>query len=87
MSKNLDAYMDEIEAKKDEIGRAIALAFCDGNKDRLQPMYKFVKASLDSNKLFIFKTTKTKSVYEKEVENILDNISSYIGQNVNCFFY
>ena len=66
MSNNLDAYMDEIEAKKDEIARAIALAFCDGNKDRLQPMYKFVKASLDSNKLFIFKTTKTTKTVKKQ---------------------
>ena len=87
--KDLNRFMDEIDAKKAEIAKVVSLAFAEGNVDKAKEYFPLFYKRMSETKTFIFKSNYDigKSSYNKEIDSLLKDISNDIGFNVSDYFY
>lgn len=77
--RDLNLIMDEIDSKREMIAKAISLAFCDGDADKAKLVYPSIIKSIMNTKLGVIKTNDhSKSNYDREIDELLDDIDSYI---------
>lgn len=77
--RDLNIIMDEIDSKKEMIAKAISLAFCDGDMFKAKAMYPSIVQSIRNTYVGVIKTNEhDKSNYDREIEELLDDIDSYI---------
>lgn len=83
----LEEVVQDIDNKKDEITRAIALAFADGDEKKANSFYNSFFNYISASKFFILRTLNLKSSYEKDIDLILDELESYLGYSIKNLFY
>lgn len=82
--------MDDIDFKKEDIAKAISLAFADGDKFKAEKEFPYIYETIKNCKHFIFKNTSSLSgnSYSKSIDSLLDEIDKRIGYfSVKKSFY
>ena len=85
---DLNVIMDSIDSSKENIARAIALAFANGDDNKASYYYEDFLKSINDSRAFVFK--KYENVYTsygKKLEGILNKISDFLGEDVKEKFY
>ena len=87
--KNLDKFMDDIDSKKEEIAKVISLAFAYGDKEKAKSYFPLFYERISETKLFVFKSSSgiEKNTYARSIDDLLKNISEYVGFDASAYFY
>ena len=86
--RDLNKIMDEIDSKKEMIAKAISLAFYDGDLERAKRIYPDILKSIKETHVGVIKTNDhSKSNYDREIDDLLDEIDSFIRMDVKKGFH
>ena len=85
---NLNEMMDCIDLKKEEIAKAVSLAFANGSKIRVEEYYPLCLKKINESKVFIFKSSNhTRKSHDNGINDILDKMSVFLGYSARDRFY
>lgn len=88
MSSNYITQIQEIEERKDDMAKAIALGVSDGNIEKAKEYYKrFQKTIVNDTKYFFLEVNDFQTQYMLEVNSMVDKLNAVIGKDIRPYLF
>lgn len=78
-------HINEINDKKQDIAKAISLAFSNGDLDKARNYYKVFKDQIEDAKIFISEVRNFNNDYENEIFKLLDDVKEIVGYDLKRY--
>lgn len=82
------AQIREIEERKDDMAKAIALGLSDGNLEKAKEYYEiFKKTIVNDTKYFFLEVSDFQTQYMVEVNSMVDKLNAVIGKDIRPYLF